>query len=119
MSNALDDLIAKVEAGEDVCFADVECCFIRADTTQYPVAVDYAILAYRGSLDAAKALHEAALPGWGWTITNDGFAQLDMDWQDDTREPEYDEVVKEARSDTPARAWLIAILRAMKEGKDA
>ena len=59
---ALAELIAKVEAGDNIAFADVEICFIRQDTIEYPICVDYVIQAYRGSLDAAKALRQAVLP---------------------------------------------------------
>ena len=54
--------------------------------------------AYAGSLDAAKALHEAVLPGQDWSISpsksyaGNGF---------------------KGESKDPARAWLLAILRAL------
>ena len=60
--------------------------------------------AFEGSLDAAKALHEALLPGWDWVIgrTNDGLTV-------------HANVGNEAEAfdDCPARAWLLAILRAL------
>jgi len=62
--------------------------------------------AYSGSLDAAKTLHEAVLPGWGWDVANVGACELDC----------YKTGVKvEALSfiDNPARAWLLAILEAL------
>jgi len=65
--------------------------------------------AFSGSLDAAKALHEALLPGWGWHCGVYG-----------ARVWEYpgDEWHPERRSDVempenPARAWLLAILTAL------
>lgn len=67
--------------------------------------------AFGGSLDSAKALHEAVLPGWwvqhigknlkGWGVrleTNDG---------------EFTDNVLLPRYECPARAWLIAILKAL------
>jgi hypothetical protein len=67
----------------------------------------------KGSLDAAKALHEAVLPNEGWGI----------DWV--TKYPNlmsgghaYRAVVgwgtlRKGFADTPARAWLLAILSAL------
>lgn len=66
--------------------------------------------AYKGSLDAAMALHEAVLPGFFWQrqgfvmiVTNDHTG-----WGNG--------IYGKARDDTnPARAWLIAILKALIE----
>lgn len=59
-----------------------------------------------GSLDAAKALHEALLPGWVWSVSTntvegsaDAQAVVASEWQDAS-----------AFDDNPARAWLLAIL---------
>ena len=61
-----------------------------------------------GSLDAALALHEALLPGWivERMMQGDGFWTCQLgnegrDWE-------------EGESPTPARAWLLAILRAYR-----
>ena len=64
--------------------------------------------AHNGSLDAALALHEALLPGWVFDVTNDSaFVVRDgVDW-DNARNPQY-----VGESEIPARAWLLAILRA-------
>ncbi len=62
--------------------------------------------AYNGSLDAAKALHEAVLPGWIYNIAP-GFAHVI---------PPHDNGDQEAHtglSETLARAWLLAILEAL------
>jgi hypothetical protein len=62
--------------------------------------------AFNGSLDAAKALHEAVLPRWSWRRCDDGEFML------------HDEESNEwacADHDNPARAWLIAVLRALIE----
>ena len=67
-------------------------------------AIVYAVRAYSGSLDAAKALHEAVLPGWDYIVarTNGGLITLAQVGPD----------VEEFDQD-PARAWLLAILRAL------
>ena len=67
--------------------------------------------AYHGSLDAAKALHEALLPGWDYCIDNLGRAKNDFCSQ------VYDGNQTWAKfSATPARAWLLAILKAYRAG---
>ena len=108
---ALADLIAKVEAGERPDNQMIADALHIADARRVYVAK-----ATEGSLDAAKALHEAVLPGW---IVHD-FSQnsRSMGWN----------IVLASKSgtystshqsgnvgfcDNPARAWLIAILRAL------
>ena len=62
--------------------------------------------AYRGSLDAAKALHDALLPGWPSTIETEGTA-----WTDEKHG--LRRLGHKAIFDgNPARAWLLAILKA-------
>lgn len=63
--------------------------------------------AYSGSLDAAKALHEAVLPGWFYLI---GFGPKGFGTavSKSKSEPNY-----EGSADTNARAWLIAIIKAL------
>ena len=61
--------------------------------------------AYNGFLDAAKALHEAVLPGWVWLIDCDE-AEVKPSWETTDG---YDAEI-EGR---PARAWLLAILEAL------
>lgn len=61
--------------------------------------------AFSGSLDAAKALHDALLPEWFYFIM-DGCAEV-------RGEMEYGEQYI-GKSNTSARAWLIAILRAYR-----
>jgi len=74
--------------------------------------------AFRGSLDAAKALHEAVLPGFEASINavprDDGFVAV---WIEENANKK-----KNARvfgfseyGINPARAWLIAILEALIE----
>ena len=107
---ALAELIAKVEAGdfdetgttpakfnafmglaEDVLPLDVR--FLQGEAWQ----------AYNGSLDAAKSLMMSMLPGWRWKI-DEHYAEL---WQ-------RVQVAYSGESiDNPARAWLLAILRAL------
>ena len=72
--------------------------------------------AYNGSLDAARALHEALLPGWHWRITRGKYTPCAI-VQRDIIAGEH----QEAEADYPARAWLLAILDALiaKDTDDA
>jgi hypothetical protein len=81
-------------------------------------------LAYIGSLDAAKALHDAVLQGW----------EVDAIWQHEHHQPRprkwqcrlrnstgFGRCVGDyywAGEDNPARAWLLAILSALIEMED-
>ena len=100
---ALAELIAKVEAG------DIERApFWKVWLPENPDGrlAWHAASASKGSLDAAKALHEAVLchidPQFGYLVG-----------------PEYARIVHpsgtvcDAQSKIPARAWLLAILRAL------
>ena len=68
----------------------------------------HAISAYMGYLDAAFALHEAALPGWDWSVGNPGNVTVWRPGDDKDFAPYHD-----ADSDTAARAWLLAIIEAL------
>ena len=101
---ALQDLLAKVEAGEyDAKFNGFcdqwEKCF--------PVgSYSDGWQAYKGSLDAAKALHEAVLPGeWVWTFKHADNCSL--------YKSDLTEWASAACIGNPARAWLTAILKAL------
>jgi len=102
---ALDKLIAAVRGGE------------LSVTTPHAGLPSHAminlILAYRGSLDAAKALHDALLPGWVWyggylDKVECGFVY------DVVKMPFPDVMPFKGFSSDPARAWLIAILKAYR-----
>lgn len=62
--------------------------------------------AYRGSLDAAKALHEALLPGWDASMHL--YGKVDIYNDDDL--PSIEGVC----IDNPARAWLLSTLKAYR-----
>jgi hypothetical protein len=105
---ALKELAEKVEAGGKLPDAYTARDAIGGDDELTNVAAD----AYNGSLYAAKALHKAVLPGWGWQhgsliVTGRPNAFLYRPAPDDA-----DWIVHWATADTPARAWLLAILRA-------
>lgn len=92
----LKDLIAAVERGE-----------WRGDLPRpHALQTDLCWKAFSGSLDAARALHEALLPDAWWQI--DSAVSATVYWFVGA-EP----VVFDAEDDSPARAWLLAILRAL------
>lgn len=62
-----------------------------------------------GSLDAAKALHEALLPGWHWTVSHSRSGGGASVWH----EPDKCRAAFTASDPSPARALLLAILRAL------
>jgi hypothetical protein len=74
-----------------------------------------AFRAYNGSLDAAMALNEVVLPGWRWQLRHNEYDSTAYIVQ---RPNSLGSVRTEAKSDTPARAWLLAIIEAliMQEG---
>lgn len=68
--------------------------------------------AYCGSLDVAKKLHEALLPGWVWDV---GVYADSEPYHFACVTKLTEGVAKDAHDGTdldPARAWLLAILKA-------
>ena len=94
----LADLIAKVEAGRLV---PVDLIVLE------PEEHAWAQRAYEGSLDAAKLLHDAVLPKCGWRVGSVGPCEAVVN-RLYGRADEYSAV-----SPDPARAWILAILRAL------
>lgn len=100
----LDKLIEAVETGEAVKWAD----FVPH------IGIVNARLAGQancGSLDAAKALHEALLPGWHYWMgfTTGAPTMMASVWPEVA---EWDGI--DASNPTPARAWLLSILKAYR-----
>ena len=104
-TQALQRLLDAVEAGRVGQFRNLDSEFGHGNGI-------HAKRAYNGSLDAAKALHEALLPGWDLLITTyeDGLFEVSVS------EPL---VVKtyDGLSEIIARAWLLAIIRAVMAGE--
>ena len=117
-ADALIELREKVAAG-DCDYDSAWRYFVSRDMSGAQWATRFRE-AFCGSLDAAKALHEAVLPGWKWRKAN---------WP---HKPNLIEVVApdlssclldgsagfatgEGNNSEPARAWLLAILDALIE----
>ena len=110
---ALAELIAKVEAGAKYeTMGHTQMCqrafpkpsdFDGSREAYSNSAAQMAILAWRNDdLNAAKSLHEKTLLGWGYEICCGGEVTLRQ---------HHNEIF--IKSETPARAWLLAILRAL------
>ena len=105
----LDRLIAAVEAGEkmDALLASRECLGLH-DRRNLLKAAD-------GSLDAALALKEALLPGWKWGAHEPKpgtFRAYVSRWSALRIMPFTEE------APTPARALLLATLRAYRDTQE-
>ncbi len=109
-AEALDRLIAAVEAGAAGWYdfpRMVEA--VWGDDDARPNYMETIRSTYHGSLDSAKALHDALLPGWGFKM--EAHRGLGLAW---VGEPGQMLFRDHQSSDTPARAWLLAILRAYR-----
>lgn len=117
---ALQALLDKIDAGDadqhDEGWMHLPCT--RHDDGKMSSHMGRAWRAYHGSLDAALALHNAVLPGWRWWVAD----ALYWSVMDDEAPrvtlangiPGADLHVVSAHSETcPARAWLIAIIKAL------
>jgi hypothetical protein len=95
-------LIEAVQAGEATDFT----AMLTPDV--HPVdrskRCGWAVSAYRGNLNAAAQLHRAMLPGWRWRLEE--HAALVCRIKDD--------FTRAGCAKDPARAWLLAILRALE-----
>ncbi|MDE4274749.1 hypothetical protein PXK58_08940 [Phaeobacter gallaeciensis] len=98
---ALKELAKKVEAGEFPASVADSAFDSGPDVTHH---LAKAQTAFFGSLDAAKALHEAVLPGWDWRVQDMGRPAAVL---------AKGENVIECRGNTPASAWLSAILQTL------
>jgi hypothetical protein len=131
---ALKELLEKVEAGNLPEAIFHGCHGVRGHWA-YVTGLSQrqradVFLAYNGSLDAAKALHDAVLPGWvvrhtwGGPLGADAIAiPAPYTHVFRPRMSESDEPLGANSSGyegcNPARAWLIAILTAMIAQEEA
>jgi hypothetical protein len=105
--DALTELLAKVEAGIEPNTDDVWDSFVESNSFVRSSCLKI-LPAFHGSLDAAKALHEAVLPEW--TRSVDATAP-EMGIEVALHGPKS--IFKGDHQPTEARAWLIAILKAL------
>lgn len=110
MTDALERLIEAVEA--DNSPPDTISSLAFDCGTQLRIYQRLVGFAYRGSLDAAKELHNALLPRWTACV---GQNAHHGDWNAFVRLAQDGSITSEHWGGTdgkPARAWLLAILRA-------
>ena len=113
MIEQLDALIEAVEAGT----ATVTTCddaFPNAHNFEH----SYALSAYRGSLDAALALHAALLPGWSWSANGDTHAGQ-TGYSAAAHPPSTCDESVFCDAATAARALLLATLKAYRTTLEA
>lgn len=91
---------------------DVMFMEVWPPTVSGPQLWQYASEAYDGSLDAAKRLHDALLPGWFPGLSQNVHSGFWFAWVQTKEEKHFS-----ATEADPARAFLLAILRAM-EGRE-
>lgn len=107
MTDALTRLADAVEAGTAT---DFQFYAFRDGLSGTVAETKTMIRAYNGSLDAAKALHEAVLPGWDIQIVT---------YEDDNFEASVSKPLEvktyDGVSPCMARAWLLAIIRALAQ----
>lgn len=110
---ALDELIKAVEAG-NMRFAEKAMIVLLLDDTR--LNQKHMMKAYHGSLDAAKALHDALLPGCSQysIITDPTCLCVKVAWWPNGLSGEACWQGEGWSEDIPARAWLLAILRAYR-----
>ena len=109
-TQALRDLLAAIEVGGEL-----------PRPLPFPVWQSALVLeAYRGSLDAAKALHDAVLPGWAvdrigiWPGGSSSVRIVGTHiGHDGDRWHNFKDGEANGVADNAARAWLIAIIRAL------
>lgn len=120
-TKALDALIEAVEAGNNFGIIPKAQAVLAEFDPNYGVG-ETVCSAFDGSLDAAKALHEALLPWWAlqelsmWPGIN-GQCTATL-WGTHIKDGElwhhHSDGRQDAASSTPARAWLLAILKAYR-----
>ena len=113
----LEKLIEAIE-GEDAEEVKSLIRILTRDAVIDPDQNGWANKAYRGSLDAAKALHEALLPEWSlerltmWPGSKCHACLWGTHEEGGERWHSFEDGRVDAEAVTPARAWLLAILRA-------
>lgn len=104
-------LAERVEKGELNRSLIIEVNDALLDGDYYPGPTNEALV--NGSLDAAKALHDAVLPGWTFQVAHgEGNAAALVSPIFDGTGPILDGT---GSAPTPAAAWVAAILRAKAE----
>jgi hypothetical protein len=106
MTDALTRLADAVEAGAG--YYEILSAATEWDSDNGNGLSESVVNAYYGSLDAAKALHEAVLPDWHWDVASSDAAAV-------FHGSALSGPCELAAASNPARAWLLAIIRALAQ----
>lgn len=115
----MERLIDMLESDQPIGHDDVFYAFCNGDERIEPIYLNV-VPASEGSLDSAKMLQEKLLEKWRWWVS-DGlyWAKVEKEVPCVTLvkgTPGVDLMVVNGHNETnPARAWLVAIIRAMIE----
>jgi hypothetical protein len=107
---ALRELTEKVEDGDAEAVREL---IVNSAVSFPPVWLGVGRI-MEGSLDAAKALHEAVLPDFilgKLAQRGETWVAIVTAWRED--HPTQKRIYGTANADNPARAWLLAILKAL------
>ena len=106
---ALTDLLVMIEAGDNAGFRKANRAVFSTPCQDMALQLreEHSRHAYKGSLDAALALHEAVLGvTFNYSIHKDSASV--MTWAHTIEGKTFS-----AKNNIPARAWLIAIIKAL------
>lgn len=109
---ALQDLLAKVEAGIEPTTADFCVVFPSRDDDDDYHDWAKAEMAFKGWLDAFTALGESVLPGWIWGCGHSGENDPFV-FSAGVAQTKHSRMFEGQSNASPANAGLIAILRAL------
>ncbi|WP_434286285.1 hypothetical protein [Celeribacter sp. SCSIO 80788] len=114
---SLKDLLAKVGDGVELFEVQVVARSMASKARDDGQTFDWLLIAqaYQGSLDAAKALHEVFFDGWNVGIMN----RVDTGGWQVLIYPVGPKIYDWCCAETPARAWLAAILKALIAQEEA
>lgn len=122
MTEALDKLIAAVEAG-DLTVDGAPALSMEMSGIVYAALGDdlwaTCVDAFDGSLDSAVALKDELLPGWAWGCGTGEKMPGGAGVGKPTCDGHVGDDSVNVEACTPARALLLATLRAVKGGADA
>jgi len=124
---ALTDLLVMVDAG--LAFCPEESCYTNEFCSLFDMCFDEAMFdlfsaGYEGSLDAAKTLHEEVLPEWVVNTLDQASNLAGDPWGcevayfDGSNPSKSRKAYSGHNYSNPARAWLIATLKALIAQED-
>jgi urease accessory protein UreH len=111
---ALRELIEAVEAEREPTKDEWRAIFPDLPDDDDYHRCHMAFAANQGWLDAARALHEAVLPEWEWEVFSKDGVLVWLPNHISEKNGVHFVARFRAEADNPARAWLLAILKALE-----